>query len=105
VVAYRLALPTLLAGMHNVFHISLLKKYVPDPTHIIKWEQVQLSEDVTRVLRPTCILDRKEQELRNKVIQLVKVLWAHHTEEEATWETEAEVHKNGINFFFKGGRL
>lgn len=73
-VAYCLALPTPLAGVHNVFHISMLKKYVLDPSHIIKWEQVQLSEDATYVLWPTRILDRKEQLLRSKVIPLVKVL-------------------------------
>ncbi|MGV7994833.1 hypothetical protein PJP12_29620 [Mycobacterium kansasii] len=65
------------------------------------------------------MLDRKEQVLRSKVIPLVNVLWTHHTEEKATWETEAEVHKNypqilkeykivlisRMKFLFKGGKL
>ncbi|MGV7988761.1 hypothetical protein PJP10_30745, partial [Mycobacterium kansasii] len=61
VVAYRLTLPTPLVSVHNVFHVCMLKKYVPDPSHIIRWEQVQLSEDATYILRPTRILDRMEQ--------------------------------------------
>ncbi|XP_058111567.1 uncharacterized protein LOC131254884 [Magnolia sinica] len=59
VVAYRLTLPPPLAGVHNVFHISMLKKYIPDPPHIIKWEHVEIKENVTYILRPTRILDRK----------------------------------------------
>jgi hypothetical protein len=118
-VAYRLALPTPLAGVHNVFHVSMLKKYVPDPSHVIKWEHVELKENATYILRPTRILDRKEQVLRNKVIPLVKVLWTHHDEEEATWETEVEIRKHypsllqqyeqvqisRTKFIYKGGRL
>ncbi|XP_058099748.1 uncharacterized protein LOC131244108 [Magnolia sinica] len=96
-VAYRLALPTPLAGVHNVFHVSMLKKYVPDFTHVIKWEHVELKDNTTYILRPTKILNKKEQVLRNKVIPLVKVLWTHHREEEATYETEAKIHKNYPN--------
>ncbi|XP_058070952.1 uncharacterized protein LOC131219989 [Magnolia sinica] len=95
-VAYRLALSTPLAGVHNVFHVSMLKKYVPEPTHVIRWEQVKLKENAMYILRPTQILDKKDQMLRNKVISLVKVLWTHHGEE-ATWEMEAEICKHYPN--------
>ncbi|XP_058113240.1 uncharacterized protein LOC131256271 [Magnolia sinica] len=70
------------------------RKYVPDPLHIVRWEHVELKKNATYILQPTRILDRKEQVLRNKVIPLVKVLWTHHDEEEATWETKAEVRKH-----------
>ncbi|XP_058078643.1 uncharacterized protein LOC131226966 [Magnolia sinica] len=90
-VAYRLALPTALAGIHNVFHISMLKKYMPDESHIVSWEQIELTDDASYTEEPIRILDHKEQVLRTKTIPLVKVLWSHHGEEEATWERESEV--------------
>ncbi|XP_058071229.1 uncharacterized protein LOC131220297 [Magnolia sinica] len=96
-VAYRLALPTLLTEVHNVFHVFMLKKYIPDPTHVIWWQHVELKDNATYILRPTQILNKKEQVLRNEVIPLVKVLWTHYGEEEATWETEAEIRKHYPN--------
>ncbi|XP_058070970.1 uncharacterized protein LOC131220012 [Magnolia sinica] len=89
--AYRLTLPTALARIHNVLHISMLKKYTLDELHIVSWEQVELTEDDLYTEELVCILDRKEQVLQTKTILLVKVLWSHHGEEEATWEREAEV--------------
>ena len=56
-VAYRLALPPQLAGVHNIFHISLLRKYIPDPSHMLKWEELKLDEDVTFEEKPVRILD------------------------------------------------
>ena len=87
--AYRLALPPELAEVHNVFHVSMLRKYYPDPTHVISYEPLELKEDMSYVERPIRVLDRKERVLRNKTIALVKVLWQHHTMEEATWELES----------------
>ena len=73
-VAYRLALPPALSSVHNVFHVSMLRKYTPSPSHILRQEPIQLKEDLTYEERPVQILDRSEKELRNKKISLVKVL-------------------------------
>ncbi|XP_058099828.1 uncharacterized protein LOC131244201 [Magnolia sinica] len=98
-VAYRLALPTALASIHNVFHISMLKKYTLDESHIVSWEQIELTDDASYTEEPIRILDHKEQVLLTKTIPLVKVLWSHHGEEEATWEREAEVKEKYPHLF------
>ena len=67
-VAYRLALPPELSGVHNVFHVSMLKKYVPDRLHIIQYEPLEIREDATYVEKPKQITDTKEQKLRNRTI-------------------------------------
>lgn len=77
-VAYKLALPPQLQNIHNVFHVSMLRKYEPHPSHVINWKEFQLQEDVSYEEKPMNILDKKEQVLRNKIILLVKVLWQHH---------------------------
>ena len=52
-----------------------LRKYLPDPNHIISYQPLQLQEDMTYIEEPIQILDRKEKQLRSKIISLVKVLW------------------------------
>ncbi|XP_057487534.1 uncharacterized protein LOC130773607 [Actinidia eriantha] len=93
-VAYRLALPPELANVHNVFHISMLKKYVFDPSHVIEYQPLEIREDLSYVEQPIQILDQRDQVLRNKVIPLVRVLWRNHTTEESTWEREAEMREH-----------
>ena len=88
-VVYRLALPMQLSNVHNVFHVSLLRKYEPDPSHVLDWKDLVVQEDATFVETPVQILDSKEHVLRGKTIHLVKVLWSHRTQEEATWELES----------------
>ncbi|KAJ8750147.1 hypothetical protein K2173_014062 [Erythroxylum novogranatense] len=84
--AYRLALPPELSQIHNVFHVSMLRRYRSDPSHIIQTSEVQLRDDLSYEEIPVEILDLKEKVLRNKTVQLVKVLWRNHSVEEATWE-------------------
>ena len=98
-VAYKLALPPELASMHNVFHVSMLKKYVPDPSHVLSQEPVEVQTDLTYEEKPVRILDREEKVLRNKTIPMVKVLWRNHKVEEATWELEDEMRKNYPGLF------
>ena len=90
-VAYRLALPPNLGNVHNVFHVSQLRKYVFDPKHVIHHEEVEIQPNLRYEERPEAILDWKVQELRNKSIPSVKVLWRHHGVEEATWELEEKM--------------
>ena len=87
-VAYRLRLPPELARIHDVLHVSMLRKYIEDPSHVLRDQPVELNEDLTYEERPVQIVDRKDQVLRNKVISLVKVLRMNHDKEEATWERE-----------------
>ncbi|PKI73763.1 hypothetical protein CRG98_005834 [Punica granatum] len=87
-VAYRLALPPELSRIHNVFHVSMLRKYMPDSSHILSYQPVGLHEDLTYKEELVEILERKEQVLQTKRIPLMKVLWRSHLREEATWELE-----------------
>ena len=93
-VAYRLALPPALERMHNVFHVSQLRKYVPNPDHIVSYGPLQIQQDMSYTEEQMQILDRKEKQLRSKNIPLVKVLWRNQQIEEATWELEEEIRKD-----------
>ena len=73
-VAYRMRLPPELNRIHDVFHVSMLRKYIADPSHVLRDQPVELKEDLTYEERPVHIIDRKDQVLRNKVNPLVKVL-------------------------------
>ena len=83
-VACRLALPPSLSAVHNVFHDSMLRKYISEPSHVLNYEPLQLNQDLTYEKKPVRILDAKEKELRNKRIPLVKVLWKNHSTGEAS---------------------
>ena len=98
-VAYRLALPPDMERMYNLFHVSQLRKYIPDPNHIISYQPLQLQEDMTYIEEPIQILNRKEKQLGNKLIPLVKILWRSQQVEEATCELEEEMRKNHPHLF------
>ena len=85
-VAYELALPPTLAGVHNVFHVSMLRTYIPDPSHVLNYKPLKIKDNLTYEEVPIQILDHKDQVLCTKTISLVKVLWKNHTVEEASWE-------------------
>ncbi|KAA0032207.1 pol protein [Cucumis melo var. makuwa] len=87
-VAYRLALPPSLSTVHDVFHVSMLRKYVPDPSHVVDYEPLEIDENLSYTEQPVEVLAREVKTLRNKEIPLVKVLWRNHRVEEATWERE-----------------
>ncbi|XP_073067240.1 uncharacterized protein [Primulina eburnea] len=88
--AYRVALPPNLAGVHNVFYVSMLKKHMMNPSHVPSFEPLQLSPNLTHKERPIQILDRQERRLQSKVTKLVKIEWLNHSDKEATWETESD---------------
>ena len=87
-VAYRLALPPSMSGVHEVFHVSMLRKYIPDPAHVVDCGQIEVDTDETFEEGPVCILDSRDQVLRCKTVRLVRVLWRHYGVEESTWECE-----------------
>jgi hypothetical protein len=71
-VAYILALPASMT-IHNVFHVSFLRKYIPDANHVIDWNVIQVEQEGVLKVHPVRILDRKSKQLRNRAIGLVKV--------------------------------
>ena len=89
--AYRLALPPSILGVHDVFHVSMLRKYVADPSHVFQHEVLNITPEAIYEEQPVQILDHKDKELRNKTIPLIKVLWKHDIAEEATWELKSEM--------------
>ena len=101
-VAYRLALPPELAKLHDVFHVSMLRRYRSDPSHILPVQDIQVQEDFTFDEEPKAILDREIRQLRNKQVPLVKVLWQHHGMEEATWESESTMRVQYPQLFSSG---
>ena len=74
-VAYRLALPPSLSGVHKVFHVSMFRKYTPDPAHVVDWGEITVDTYGTFKEGPMHILDSRDKVLRRKTVQLVKVLW------------------------------
>ena len=87
-VVYRLALPPSMLGVHEVFHVSMLRKYTPDPAHVVDWGRIEVDTNGTFEEGPVCIIDSHDQVLRRKIVRLVKVLWRHYGVEESTWERE-----------------
>ena len=88
IVAYRLALPPSMTGAHEVFHVSMLRKYTHDPAHVVDWGQIEVDTDGTFEEGPVCILDSRDQVLGRKTMRLVRVLWRHYGVEESTWERD-----------------
>ena len=100
--AYRLELSSDLDRIHDVFHVSILHKYILDPSHVLTEQPVEIQENLTYEEEPVQILDRREQVLHNKTIPLVKVLWRSHTVEEATWEHEEQMKRHYPHLFYAG---
>ena len=87
-VVYWLALPPSMLGVHEVFRVSMLRKYTPDPAHMVDWGQIEVDTNGTFEEGPMCIIDSRDQVLRRKTVRLVLVLWRHYGVEESTWERE-----------------
>jgi hypothetical protein len=98
-VAYRLQLPPQLATIHDIFHVSQLRKCVKVPTKIIDSQAIEIEPDLTYTAQPLRVLDTKERSTRRETIKMFKIQWNHHTEEEATWETESYLQHNFPDFF------
>jgi hypothetical protein len=89
--AYQLELPDNLSDVHNVFHVSQLKKCIRVPEEQLPMEELSVQGDLSYTEYPIKILDTLARDTRNKVIKMCKVQWSHHGEDEATWERE-ELH-------------
>jgi hypothetical protein len=82
--AYQLELPDNLSDVHNVFHVSQLKKCLCIPEEQLPMEELSVQGDLTYTEYPIKILDTLTQVARNRVIKMCKVQWSHHGEDEAT---------------------
>ncbi|XP_021726149.1 uncharacterized protein LOC110693301 [Chenopodium quinoa] len=83
-VSYRLALSMDLSKVHDVFHVSQLRRYIPDKSHVLQPEAIKLDQSLTYEERPVRILDSKVRSTRKKDVKIVKVLWSNQEAEEAT---------------------
>jgi hypothetical protein len=97
-VAYRLQLPETLSAVHNVFHVSQLKKCLWVPDRTIEVMDVALEPDLTYSEHPIRVLDQKDRITRRKTLKFYTIQWNQHTEDEATWETQDFLYKNFTDF-------
>ncbi|XP_075500191.1 uncharacterized protein LOC142538776 [Primulina tabacum] len=93
----RIALPPDMSRIHNVFHVSQLRKYISDPSHILEAGPLlvegKLNEELKYEEIPIRIVGNKDQVLRRRTISYVKVQWSNHNEKEATWELEEKMRE------------
>jgi hypothetical protein len=97
-VAYKLELPPSLAGVHDIFHVSQLKKCLKAPVDIVLPKVAPLKADLTYPEQLIKILDQKSRVTRHKTIKFFKIQWSNHTVEEATWESENFLCSRHPNF-------
>jgi hypothetical protein len=98
-VVYQLELLPQLSDMHDVFHVSQLKKCLRVLEEQLPMEDLNAKEDLSYQKYPVKILETSERVTRNKRIKMCMVQWSHHTEEEATWEREKELKAEFPSFF------
>jgi hypothetical protein len=99
-VAYQLKLPPPMSTVHDVFHVSQLWKCLP--TEVLPGPELENEPDLSSQEHPIKVLDQKERSTRARSIQMYKIQWSNHTEEEATWETEDFLRSRFPNFLPKG---
>ena len=109
-VAYKLKLPEGLSGVHDVFHVSQLKKCHAEMADIpgrdtVPLETIQLDNDLTYEEKPVKILEFANRVTRSKVIKFCKVQWSHHTEDEATWERRKICSRTTLTYFLANPNL
>jgi hypothetical protein len=94
-----LELPLNLSGVHDVFHVSQLKKCLRVPEEQAPIEGLDVQEDLTYIEHPVKILEESERVTRNKKVKMCRAQWSHHTEDEATWAREDELKKTYPGLF------
>jgi hypothetical protein len=87
-VSYKLDLSPSLAGVHDIFHVSQLKKCLKEPMDIVLPEVTPLEADLSYPEHPIKVLDQKDRVTRRKAIKFFKKQWSNNFEEEVTWESE-----------------
>ncbi|WMV37754.1 hypothetical protein MTR67_031139 [Solanum verrucosum] len=100
-VAYKVELPHELAIVHPVFHLSILRKCLGEPSHVIQTEDIEPTQDLSFEEVPVAILDRQVRKLRSRDIASIKVLWRNQNIEEATSEAEEDMQAK-YTYLFQG---
>ncbi len=77
----------------------MLRKYIPDPFHVLQPDRVELNENLTFKEQPVTIVDYQIRQLRSKQIPMVKVLWRSQSLEECTWESERDMRNKYLYLF------
>jgi hypothetical protein len=101
-IAYQLKLPPHMSVVHDVFHVSQLRKCVRLPMEVLPEQELEIGPDLSYQEHPIKILDQKERSTRARSIKMYKVQWSHHSVEEATWETEEFQRPRFLDFLPKG---
>ena len=96
---YELALPTELAFVQPIFYVSMLKKFLGDPTSILPVDGLGVYEDLSNEEVLVEILDRQNKRLTNKKIATVKLLWRNHLVEVAIWEADTDMRSRYPHLF------
>jgi hypothetical protein len=96
--SYQVELPSKLLGVHNVFHVSQLKRCLKPPTDVVIEDTIRLEPDLTYKAYPIKIIDQQDRATRNKTTQFYKIQWNNHSKDEATWEHEEFLRSNYPDF-------
>jgi hypothetical protein len=91
-----------MAGVHPVFHVSILRKYIRDSELKIEADPIIIQQDLTIDAQPVGVLEFSERVIRNRTIKCVKILWSNQMEREATWELESTMRNKYPNLFQTG---
>jgi hypothetical protein len=97
-VAYKLDLPPSLAGVHDTFHVSQLKKCLKASVDVVLPKVTELEADLSYPEHPIKVLDQKDHVTRRKIIKFFKIQWSNHTKDEATWESNDFLHSCHLGF-------
>jgi hypothetical protein len=97
-VAYKLDLSPSLAGVHDIFHVSQLKKCLKAPVDIVLPEVTPLEADLSYLEHLIKMLNQKDRVTRHKTIKFFKIQWSNHSKEEATWESDDFLHSRHPDF-------
>ncbi|XP_050908916.1 uncharacterized protein LOC127122659 [Lathyrus oleraceus] len=98
-VAYRITLPSSLANLHDVFHVSQLRRYIADPSHVFQLDDVEVRDNLTVETLPMRTEDRVVKQLYGKEIALVKVVWGGLAGGNVTWELESQIRDSYPELF------
>jgi hypothetical protein len=101
---YRLQLPESMDGVHPIFHISMLRKYIRDPELKIEVDPIIIQQDLTIDAQPVRVLEFSEHVMCNRTIKYVKILWSNQMKREATWELES-IMRNKYPDLFQTGKF
>jgi hypothetical protein len=100
--SYQVELPVKLSVVHNVYHVSQLKRCLKPPTDVLIEDIIPLKPDLTYKAYPIKILDQQDQVTCNKTIRYYKIQWNEYSEDEATWEREDFLRANYPDFLPSG---